>query len=68
MTILSYILAFMVAIGILLPLAWVQARWPEWGLTSVLTGTVVGVIFAYLVLIMVFKPQGLLGEQTREAG
>ena len=26
------------------------------------------VVFAYLVLIMVFKPQGLLGEQTREAG
>jgi len=26
------------------------------------------VVFAYLVLIMVFKPQGLIGEQTREAG
>jgi branched-chain amino acid transport system permease protein len=26
------------------------------------------VVFAYLVLIMVLKPQGLLGEQTREAG
>jgi branched-chain amino acid transport system permease protein len=26
------------------------------------------IVFAYLVLIMVFKPQGLLGEQTREAG
>jgi branched-chain amino acid transport system permease protein len=26
------------------------------------------VVFAYLVLIMVVKPQGLLGEQTREAG
>ncbi len=26
------------------------------------------VVFAYLVLIMVFKPSGLLGEQTREAG
>jgi branched-chain amino acid transport system permease protein len=26
------------------------------------------VVFAYLVLIMVFKPQGFLGEQTREAG
>jgi branched-chain amino acid transport system permease protein len=26
------------------------------------------VIFVYLVLIMVFRPQGLLGEQTREAG
>jgi branched-chain amino acid transport system permease protein len=26
------------------------------------------VVFGYLVLIMVFKPSGLLGEQTREAG
>jgi branched-chain amino acid transport system permease protein len=26
------------------------------------------IVFAYLVLIMVFRPQGLLGEQTREAG
>jgi branched-chain amino acid transport system permease protein len=26
------------------------------------------IVFAFLVLIMVFKPSGLLGEQTREAG
>jgi branched-chain amino acid transport system permease protein len=26
------------------------------------------IVFAYLVLVMVFKPSGLLGEQTREAG
>jgi len=26
------------------------------------------IVFAYLVMIMVLKPQGLLGEQTREAG
>jgi branched-chain amino acid transport system permease protein len=26
------------------------------------------VVFTYLVLIMVFRPQGLLGEETREAG
>jgi branched-chain amino acid transport system permease protein len=26
------------------------------------------IVFAYLVLIMVFRPQGLLGEETREAG
>jgi branched-chain amino acid transport system permease protein len=26
------------------------------------------VVFVYLILIMVFRPQGLLGEQTREAG
>jgi branched-subunit amino acid ABC-type transport system permease component len=25
-------------------------------------------VFGYLVLIMVFRPQGLLGEETREAG
>ena len=32
---------------------------PEW------TGAVV---FAYLILIMVLRPHGLLGEETREAG
>ena len=26
------------------------------------------VVFAYLVLIMIFRPQGLIGEETREAG
>jgi branched-chain amino acid transport system permease protein len=26
------------------------------------------VVFGYLVLIMVFRPSGLLGEETREAG
>ena len=26
------------------------------------------IVFVYLVLILVFRPQGLLGEQTREAG
>jgi branched-chain amino acid transport system permease protein len=26
------------------------------------------IVFAFLILILVFRPQGLLGEQTREAG
>jgi branched-chain amino acid transport system permease protein len=26
------------------------------------------IVFAYLVLILVFRPQGLIGEETREAG
>ncbi|MBA2763912.1 MAG: branched-chain amino acid ABC transporter permease, partial [Thermoleophilaceae bacterium] len=26
------------------------------------------IVFAYLVLIMVVRPRGLLGEETREAG
>jgi branched-subunit amino acid ABC-type transport system permease component len=25
-------------------------------------------VFGYLIIIMVFRPQGLLGEETREAG
>jgi iron(III) transport system permease protein len=38
-----------VAIGILLPLAWVQTRWPDAGLTHFITGTAAGVVLAYLV-------------------
>src|SRR4051795_5696429 len=34
----------------------IGSRWPP------------AMVFAYLVLIMVFKPSGLLGEQTRDAG
>ena len=26
------------------------------------------IVFAYLILVMVFRPQGLIGEETREAG
>jgi branched-chain amino acid transport system permease protein len=26
------------------------------------------VVFAFLVIVMVFRPQGLIGEETREAG
>ena len=26
------------------------------------------IVFAYLILIMVFRPRGLIGEETREAG
>ena len=26
------------------------------------------IVFAYLILIMIFRPQGLIGEETREAG
>jgi iron(III) transport system permease protein len=38
-----------VAIGILVPLGWVQQRWPETALTPWFTGTVLGVLYAYLV-------------------
>ncbi len=38
-----------IAIGILLPVGWMQARWPDSGVAALFTGTVVGVLFAYLV-------------------
>ena len=38
-----------VAIGILVPLGWVQQRWPHTGLTPWFTGTLLGVMYAYLV-------------------
>jgi iron(III) transport system permease protein len=51
-----------VAIGILVPLAWLQARWPAMGLSLAFTGTVLGLMFAYLVR---FSSVAL---QTVEAG
>ena len=38
-----------VAVGILLPLAWVQQRWPELSLSVWFTGTIAGLMYAYLV-------------------
>jgi iron(III) transport system permease protein len=38
-----------IGIGILLPVAWVQARWPEAAPAAWITGSVAGVIYAYLV-------------------
>ncbi|MFO1267600.1 MAG: iron ABC transporter permease [Rubrivivax sp.] len=38
-----------VGIGVLLPLAWVQQRWPEAGFAALATGTIFGVMYAYLV-------------------
>jgi iron(III) transport system permease protein len=38
-----------VAIGILLPLGWLQARFPDAPLATVVTGTLFGLLYAYLV-------------------
>ena len=39
----------MIAVGILLPLGWVQQRWPQLGLSVWVTGTIFGLMYAYLV-------------------
>ena len=38
-----------IAVGILLPLAWLQQRWPQLSLGAWVTGTVFGLMYAYLV-------------------
>jgi iron(III) transport system permease protein len=51
-----------VAIGILLPVGYVQARWPGAGAAALVTGTVFGVMYAYLVRF------SAVALQTVEAG
>ncbi len=38
-----------IAVGILLPVGWVQARWPQAQLPVLVTGTLFGLVYAYLV-------------------
>lgn len=38
-----------IAVGILLPLAWVQSAVPQWGVPALFTGTALGLMLAYLV-------------------
>ena len=38
-----------IAVGILLPVGWVQARWPALGLAALVTGSLLGLLYAYLV-------------------
>jgi iron(III) transport system permease protein len=38
-----------IAIGILLPVGWVQARWPGAPVSALVTGTLFGLLYAYLV-------------------
>jgi len=38
-----------IAVGILLPVGWIQSRYPQLGASSLMTGTIFGLIYAYLV-------------------
>jgi len=38
-----------IAVGILLPVGWLQARFPQAGTTALVTGTLFGLMYAYLV-------------------
>jgi iron(III) transport system permease protein len=38
-----------ISVGILLPVGWLQARWPATGAAALFTGTLLGLVYAYLV-------------------
>ncbi len=54
-----------VALGIMLPVAWVQARWPAAGAAALFTGTVAGLLFACLVRFSAVALQSVEAGYTR---
>ncbi|KAF1039344.1 MAG: putative 2-aminoethylphosphonate transport system permease protein PhnU [Herbaspirillum frisingense] len=54
-----------IAIGILLPVAWLQALWPAAGLGVLLTASSLGVIYAYLVRFTAVAVQSVESGYTR---
>ena len=54
-----------IAVGILLPLGAVQARWPATPLTGLVTGTVAGLLLAYLVRFTAVALQTVEAGYTR---
>ncbi len=54
-----------IAVGILLPVGWLQQRFPESGLTAVVTGTLLGLLYAYLVRFSAVALQSVESGYTR---
>jgi iron(III) transport system permease protein len=54
-----------IAVGILLPLGWLQARFPNAGASALMTGTLVGLMYAYLVRFSSVALQSVEAGYTR---
>jgi iron(III) transport system permease protein len=54
-----------IAVGILLPLGAVQARWPQASAAALVTGSVLGLLFAYLVRFSAVALQSVEAGYTR---
>ena len=57
-----------IAVGILLPVGWLQARWPEAGATALVTGTAFGLVYAYLVRFSAVALQSVDAGYARVPG
>ena len=54
-----------VAVGILVPAGWLQARFPQAGVAALVTGTVFGLMYAYLVRFSAVALQGVEAGYAR---
>jgi iron(III) transport system permease protein len=54
-----------IAVGILLPVGWLQARFPNAGVTALMTGTLVGLMYAYLARFSSVALQSVEAGYTR---
>ena len=57
-----------VVVGVLLPVGWLQAWRPEWGLGALLTTTAVGIVWAYLVRFCAVALQSVQSGYARIPG
>lgn len=54
-----------IVVGLLLPLAWLQQRWPDSGVGYWLTATLLGLLWAYLVRFIAVALQSIQSGYTR---
>ncbi len=54
-----------VVVGLLLPVAWLQSRWPEAGVSYWVTATVLGLVWAYLVRFVSVAMQSVQSGYAR---
>ena len=57
-----------IVVGVLLPVGWLQAWRPEWGLGALLTTTAVGIVWAYLVRFCAVALQSVQSGYARIPG
>lgn len=54
-----------IVVGLLLPVGWLQAAAPQWGLPSIITATAVGIVWAYLVRFCAVALQSMQSGYAR---
>lgn len=54
-----------IVVGLLLPVGWLQAAAPDWGLASLVTATAVGIVWAYLVRFCAVALQSMQSGYAR---